>query len=126
MLFNKTNAATKSVVLSLESCTKYNIQLAEPFLKYTFSRKWMHIFICTYIFALTLAYFCSHSSTTAQPPFSALLLEAVHTTSQREYCKLPQEFRTIDGACCGKGKHTCTQPSEGSATFSEPQSWILV
>lgn len=73
-----------------------------------------------------IAYFCSRSSTTAPLPFSVLLLEAVHTISLREYCKLPHEFRTIDGACRGKGKHTCTQPSEGSATFLEPQNWILV
>lgn len=55
MLFNKTN--TIRSVLSLESFVKCNIQLAAPLFKYAFSRKWMHIFICTYILVLTLAFF---------------------------------------------------------------------
>lgn len=60
---NKTNSIRDT--LSLESSTKYNIHLAAPLFRYAFSRKWMHIFICTYIFAVTLASFCSHSSSTA-------------------------------------------------------------
>lgn len=52
-LFNKTNSTREGVILSLESCTKYNTDLSDPLFKYAFSRKWIHIFICTYIFTLT-------------------------------------------------------------------------